>query len=239
MDIKSIESQDADIIESALVALREVWKKKIFVLLITIAGILAALIYVSIKGNTTRYYSSATLFSAVYGSYSDTTEGVAVMNRYTDLMRSSRVCNRAAQLLSEYHISAEDLQAMVMSDYIKVSGANSNSTSYGYRLTVSAYADSAEVVMPIANAMASAFATELNELIGSNAIQVMDEATRYGAYRTMRVPLYLALFAGAAFAGTCGIIFCLAFFSPWVRSVEQCEHDEDLVLGLLPYTKER
>lgn len=239
MDIKGIEARDTDIIENTVVALREIWKKRAFVILITIAGFLAALIYISVRGNATRYYSTATLFSAVYGSYSDTTEGVAVMNRYTDLMRSSRVCNRAAQSLSGYHITAEDLQFMLANDYIKVSGANNNSSSYGYRLTVSVYADSAEIVIPIANAMASAFATELNELIGSNAIQVMDEATKYGTYNTMKIPLYLALFTGAAFAGTCGVIFCLAFFSPWVRSVEQCEQDEDLVLGLLPYTKDR
>ena len=28
-----------------------------------------------------------------------------------------------------------------------------------------------------------------------------------------------------------------AFFSPWVRSVAQCEPDEELILGLMPYDK--
>ena len=99
MDFEKIEMQDADIIENAVVGLREVWRKKIFIILITVAGILFALIYVSIFGNGIRYYSSATLFSAVYGSYSATTEGVAAMNRYADLISSSRVCDKAAQEL--------------------------------------------------------------------------------------------------------------------------------------------
>jgi uncharacterized protein involved in exopolysaccharide biosynthesis len=43
IEVKNIETQDADIIESALVGLREIWKKKLLVILITIAGFLAAL----------------------------------------------------------------------------------------------------------------------------------------------------------------------------------------------------
>ena len=239
MEVNNIEAQDSDIIENALVSIREVWKKKLLVLLITIAGFLIALIYVSILGNSIRYYSSATLFSAVYGSYSDTTEGVAVMNRYSDLIGSSRVCSRAAQTLANHNISTEELQKMVSGGLIRVSGANTSSSSYGYKLTISVYSDSVELVLPITNAMASAFAAELNDLIGSSTIQVMDEATKYAAFHTVNVPLYLLVFAGAAFVVSCGVIFCLAFFSPWVRSVAQCEQDNDLILGLLPYTKNK
>jgi capsular polysaccharide biosynthesis protein len=128
---------------------------------------------------------------------------------------------------------------MVSSGNISVAGANSNSTAYGYKLTISVKSDSQEEVIPITNAMASAFAAELNELISSNAIQVMDDATGYASYNTMNVSLYLILFSGAAFVLSCIVIFALAFFSPWVRSVTQCEQDNDLILGLLPYTKNK
>lgn len=236
-EVRQIEAADFDILETTLVAIREVWKKKILVILLTLAGFLVALIFINIKGNSVQYYSSATLFSAVYGSYSESNEGVAVMNRYADLIKSSRVCNRAAQSLADFNITASDLQKMVSTGMIRVGGASTKSTSYGYKLTISVYSDSETRVLPITNAMASAFAEELNDLTGSSAIQVMDEATAYASFNTLNVFLWLLIFPVAAFILTCGVIFVLAFFSPWVRSVAQCEQDDDFILGLLPYIK--
>lgn len=238
-DIRGIEEQDFDIIENAVVALREVWKKKLLIILVTIAGFLMSVIFMSVKGNSTKYYCSATLFSAVYGSYSDTTAGVAVMNRYTGLIRSSRVCNRAAQDLVGYNITAGELRRMVSNGSIQVAGASTNSASYGYRLTLSVHSDSAEKITAITNAMASAFAAELNDLLGSQTIQVMDEATGYDSYSTLNVLMYLILFIGGAFVMSCGLIFALAFFSPWARSAAQCEQDSNLILGMLPYVKNK
>lgn len=239
IDVQNIEAQDFDIIENALVALREIWKKKVLVVLITFAGFLIALLLVNVLGNSIKYYSSATLFSAAYGSYSDTNEGVAIMNRYSDLIGSSRVCSRAAQALIKYNITVEELQEMVEEEMIQVTGANTSSVSYGYKLEISAISDSEEMVLDIANAMASAFAAELNDLIGASAIQVMDEATEYEHFNSVNVFLYLLLFSGGAFVVSCGVIFCMAFFSPWVRSVAQCERDDDLILGLLPYVRNK
>ena len=238
-EIRIIEEQDFDIIENAVVALREVWKKKLLIVLVTIAGFLMSVVFMSIKGNSVNYYSSATLFSAVYGSYSDTTTGVAAMNRYVELIKSSRVCNRAAQDLEGYNITSAELRRMASDGAIKVSGASTNSTSYGYKLTVSVYSESKEQILAIANAMASAFAAELNDLLGSQTIQVMDEATAYASYNTLNVTMYVLLFMGAAFVLSCGLIFVCAFFSPWVRSVAQCESDSDLILGMLPYFKNK
>ena len=238
-DIRSIEDQDFDLIENIFVSLRELWKKKLLIILVTIAGFLMALIYISIKGNSVKYYSSATLFSAVYGSYSDTTAGVAAMNRYTDLIKSSRVCSRAAQNLVSYSLTTADLQRMTADGSIKVSGASSNSASYGYKLTLSVHSESKEKILAITNAMAAAFAAELNELLGSQTIQVMDEATGFASYRTVNIVKVILLFAGAAFVLSCGLIFVVSFFSPWARSVAQCEREEDLILGMLPYTKNK
>ncbi len=238
-DIRSIEDQDFDLIENIFVSLRELWKKKLLIILVTIAGFLMALIYISIKGNSVKYYSSATLFSAVYGSYSDTTAGVAAMNRYTDLIKSSRVCSRAAQNLVSYNLTTADLQRMTADGSIKVSGASSNSASYGYKLTLSVHSESKEKILAITNAMAAAFAAELNELLGSQTIQVMDEATGFASYRTVNIVKVILLFAGAAFVLSCGLIFVVSFFSPWARSVAQCEREEDLILGMLPYTKNK
>ena len=53
----------------------------------------------------------------------------------------------------------------------------------------------------------------------------------------MNSTLYLLVITGGAYVVVCGIIFLMAFFSPKVRSVAQCEQDEELILGLLPYAK--
>lgn len=238
-DIMIIEEQDFDIIENAFVALRELWKKKILIVLVTMAGFLMSIIFISIKGNSTNYYASATLFSAVYGSYSDTTTGVAAMNRYTDLIKSSRVCSRAAQDLAAYNVTSGELQQMTTNGLIKVSGASTNSASYGYKLTISVHSESKEQVLAITNAMASAFAAELNDLLGSQTIQVMDEAVRYASYSTTNVMLLILLFTGGAFAMSSGLIFVFAFFSPWARSIAQCESNSNLILGMLPYMKNK
>lgn len=236
-EIKNIENADFDLIENAVVALREIWAKKLLVILVTIAGLLCALIITAVKGNSDRYYSSATLFSAVYGASADASEGVAVMNKYAEMIGSSRVCNRAAKELTEYNISSEDLKQMVANGTISMAGANTNAMSYGYKLTLSVFSDSQETILPITNAMADAFAAELNDLIGSSTIQVMDQAVSYSHFKTTNTTLILLLGTFGAFIAACGVIFVLAFFSPWVKSVNQCESDSDLILGLLPYVK--
>lgn len=236
-DIKNIEANDMDLIENVMVAFRELWKKKLLILLVALAGLLFSLIFVSLKGNSVRYYSSATLFSAVYGASQDSSEGVAVMNRYADMIGSSRVCGRAAQALAQYGITTEELQNMVSTGMISVVGASTNSTSYGYKLTMSVFSDSSDQVLAITNAMSSAFAAELNELIGTSAIQVMDEATAYSSFNTVNTKLYILLITGGALFVICAIIFLMTFFSPWVRSVSQCEQDDELILGLIPYDK--
>lgn len=238
-DYRDIQNTDMDIIENAVVAFRDLWKKKLLILLVTLAGLLCSLIIITIKGDSTRYHSYASLFSAVYGASDDSSEGVAVMNRYADMIGSSRVCSRAAQALASYDISTEELKSMVANGMIVMSGASTNSMSYGYKLKLDVFSDSSENVIPITNAMAAAFAAELNDLIGSSSIQVMDEASAIESFSTVNKKMYMLVITGGALALVCGIIFIIAFFSPWVKSAAQCEHDNELILGLLPYVKNK
>ena len=59
-EIRDIETGDMDIIENVIVAFRELWKKKLLIMLVTLAGMLFAILFINIKGNSLRYYSSAT-----------------------------------------------------------------------------------------------------------------------------------------------------------------------------------
>ena len=239
MDSREIEAQDRDIIESAVVAFKSIKKRKSLIILVTIAGFLLSIIAANLLSSTTHYYSSATLFSAAYGSDTDTRAAVAAMNKYTSLIGSLRVCNRAAQELNGYDVTSLDLQDMVKSGEIVVSGASSNSLQYGYQITIAVYADSPNLAVPIANAMSTAFAAELNELVGSSAIQVMDEAVDWEAYNRISPIMLIIMVTGAMFVMSCILVFCSSFFSGWVQSVNQCEQNEDLILGLLPLANDK
>ena len=154
--------------------------------------------------------------------------GVTVMNQYASMLGSTRVCDRAAGSLQEYGITSNELRSMVANGNISLSGASTDSKTYGTKLTL---------VVNV-NAMAKAFADEINDLLGVSTLQVMDEAVEYTAHHSINLTLYFILFGAVAFVGTAGIIFIKEFFSSKVYSVAQCEQDERLILGMIPYNKE-
>ena len=185
MNIEELETADYDILENIKVAFYRLWKMKIVVLLMTLIGFLAFGVYVGLAGVKTSYFATASIYSAVYGSYEDSMGGVTVMNQYASMLGSTRVCDRAAGSLQEYGITSNELRSMVANGNISLSGASTDSKTYGTNLT-----------------------------------------------------LYFILFGAVAFVGTAGIIFIKEFFSSKVYSVAQCEQDERLILGMIPYNKE-
>lgn len=237
MDIRELETMDYDILENIKTAFYRLWKQKLVVVIMVLVGIMASFIYIGLVGVQTYYSTTASIYSAAYGSYEDSADGVAVMNTYASLLGSQRVCERAAATLQGYNLSATNLKSMVNSGGIYLAGASSDSRSYSYRLTLVVHSSSAEHITEIANAMAKAFVDEINDFIGTSSLQVLDEAIGYGAYKSINPMLYIILFAAAAGVLTVGIIFVKEFLSAYVYSVAQCEQNKDLILGILPYDK--
>lgn len=237
VDIRELEMADFDLLENIKTAFRRLWKFKLVVVLMTLVGFLASLIYISIVGISVRYYSSATIYSMVYGSYEDSTDGVKVMNTYAPLLGSTNVCERAAVSLQDYGITGSTLKSMVNGGQIYLSGASTDSKSYGYKLTLVAMSNTPEYVQDISNAMSKAFADEINDLLGSKTLQVVDSAEGVSSSKSMSVPLCIALFGMVAFILTCVVIFIKEFLSSRVYSVAQCESQKELVLGMIPYHK--
>ncbi len=237
VDIQELEVADYDIIENIKTALYRLWKEKIYVVFMTFLGAMLALIYIGIVGIQVNYQTTATIYSMVYGSYEDSANGVAVMNTYAGLLGSESVCERAAASLQRADVTGASLKSMVSQGRIYLSGASSSSKEYGYKLTLVTVTSSPDTVVEISNAMANAFVDEINELLGTKTLQVMDEASRYSAYKSINVMLYLILFAAIGFVGSCGVIFVKEFFSTKVYSVAQCEPKKELILGMIPYDK--
>lgn len=236
-DVKEMEIQDYNILQNVVAAFYRLWKMKIIVVLVTVIGILASLIYTTSLGNAASYYATATIYSAVYGSYQETVSGITIMNTYSSVLGTSRVCNRAAALVDDSTVTAQYLKSLVSAGNIYLSGASTESKSYGYRLTMVVNLDDATKVEKIANAMASAFASEINELLGADIIQVFDEANGYSIIYQFSRKKTMLIFAAAAFVLSCAVIFIKEFFSARVYIVAQCEKDKDMILGIVPYNK--
>lgn len=237
VEIQELEIADFDILENIKTALYRLWKFKLVVVLMTLVGLLAAVIYISIVGISTNYRSAATIYSMMYGSYEDSTDGVKVMNTYASLLGSANVCERAAAMMQDPEITADVLRNMVSYGQIALSGASTDSKSYGYKLTLIVTSSTQENVLEITNAMAKAFVGEINDLIGSQTLQVMDYASKINIGKSISIPVVTAIFGILAFVMTCGVIFIVEFFSSRVYSVAQCEAKENQILGLIPYQK--
>lgn len=235
IDLNELETADYDILENVRVAFLRLWKMRYIVALCTLIGLFISFIYVLVNGVETNYRSSATIFSAVYGSYEDSSDGVTVMNTYAGLLNSSRVCDRAVANLNNSNISAQSLRNMVNNGSIYLSGASTASKSYGYELTLVVIQDSPTYVVDIANAMAKAFTDEINDLLGTSSLQVLDEAQWYSSYDATNYKLIILVCALAGFVLSAGVIFVKEFFSMRVYSVAQCEMKKENILGLIPY----
>lgn len=234
IEINELETADYDLLENIKTALYRLWKLKPVVVLMTLVGFLASFIYVGFVGVETSYYASATIYSAVYGSYEESSSGVSVMNTYSSLLGSSRVCERAAVALNNPNITTSTLKNMVSWGNIYLQGASSDSKKYGYELTLVAISGSSGSVVEIANAMAKAYADEINDLSGINSLQVLDEASGFYAMNSINPKKCFILFGAAAFMLTAMAIFAKEFFSAKVYSVAQCEQNKDKILGLIP-----
>lgn len=239
MEINELELADYDIIENVKAAFYRLWKLKVVVLLTTLIGFLVFFVFISIVGNHTEYRSHAAVYSAVYGSFEESTDGVTVMNKYASLLGTSRVCSRAAETLADPELTASVLSGMVQRGEIYLAGASSNSREFGYRLTLVTVSENPHRIMDISNAMAQAFADEINDLLGFSSVQVLDAATTYSSYDSINEKLYLLLFGGAGFFLAVVIILVKEFFSSKVYTVGQCEKNRDYVFGLIPYSTKK
>ncbi len=237
MDMREVETLDTDILENIKIAFYRLWKQKVIVIMITLIGFLATFLYIAKVGISTKYYSGAAIYSVVIGSEEDSSTGVTLMNRYSELFGTPRVCDRAAENLQEFGITSEMLSAMVKNGSIYLSGASSDSKYFGYSIRVITVNNTPAHIVEITNAMANAYADAINDVQQQSSVQVLDEATSYGQYKTINVGKYCLLFTGVAFFLACAVIFLKEFFSTKVYSVAQCEQDKDNVLGMIPYSK--
>jgi capsular polysaccharide biosynthesis protein len=107
-------------------------------------------------------------------------------------------------------------------------------------MTISVTNTDYDLAIEIANAVAEAFVIEMRSITGSDAIQVLDQASvarlkEDGVHELWKLR---ALFFIAGMALACAYFFVKEFFSDKIRSLRQVEIYEDKILGIIPLLEE-
>lgn len=184
--------------------------------------------------------------SSVYGmsseAYSVTQAGVKAMNDYKNIATSMKVSERAALLMGKNDLSGEDVQKATT-----VSTGEESSKSSVAVATTSAiliftckYEDPV-TAMEMANAVAEAFVIEMQSILGTDAVQVLDKPYTYKQYfdatKNQWMTRIVAFLAGIVLAAA--IIVFGEIFDNKASTIRECTLREEIpVFGVIPRYKD-
>lgn len=219
-------NNEIDIVDFKL-SILSLWKRKAFILVVTLLTTLIGLLYTYNQVPINTYSARATVYSAVYGSYQESITGSTAIVTYADIVTSNKVCERAASILSDATITSMDISDMISAS------VNNDSAIMG----IYAYSSNPELSIKVVNAVAEAFVIEIQRITGSDAIQVLDSANTYYLYSSGTKDLFMkrALFVAIGFVLSCGIVMLRELFSGKVKSIEQCKGENDTIIGVIPH----
>lgn len=142
-----------------------------------------------------EYKATSSVYSIVYGSFSESTNSLRAMVQYSDIVKSHRVAERAEILLGDSTIDKNDIYKMISTSY---DSSSSNSSS---KIYISALSTKKEASINVANAVADAFILEIANLTGQNDVQVLDRAIDatmcYNAHTSRLKTIIIFIFLGA------------------------------------------
>lgn len=201
-------------------------KNKLIVIIVAIASLaIGILLNYNVKPDKYRAYSN--VYSVSFGSYTDSVEGVYVLQTYSDIINSRKVANRAAMIIGDDSLDGEKIKSMITYSY-----SEQSPVYYIYATTTDP-----QLSMTIANAVAKAFVIEMNNIMGEDNAQILDEAYDYeqvfnGRKDQIKNILIITLL---------GTLLCLfvivmiSFFSNKVESVNDVTLNGEIeILGVIP-----
>ncbi|MEE1101391.1 MAG: hypothetical protein U0K86_07900 [Agathobacter sp.] len=213
--------------EDFKLAFISLWKRKFLIILISLVAFLIGILVTITADSKNTYSAMSSVYGAIYGSYEESTDATSAMLSYADVLTTKKVCERAESILGNSNITANDIQEMISSEY----------SSDSIILKIWATSDDPETSVNVANAVGEAFVIEMKNIIGSDAIQMLDYADKYFVANDGVKSLWTKrlLFGLVGFAGSCIVFFVLELFTDKLKSVEQCVFDEnDVILAILP-----
>lgn len=224
---KKTDMNDEIRFEDFKLAFISIWKKKFLIILISLITFLVGIIFTITADSTNTYSAMSSVYGAIYGSYEESSDATSAMLSYADVLTTKKVCERAESILGNANITANDIQSMISSQY----------SSDSIILKIWANADDPETAINVANAVGEAFVIEMKNILGSDAVQMLDYADKYYIAKNGVKSLWMLriVFGLVGLAGSCIVLFAMELFSDKLKSVEQCVFDEeDVVLAILP-----
>lgn len=201
-------------------------KNKLIVIIVAIASLaIGILLNYNVKPDKYRAYSN--VYSVSFGSYTDSVEGVYVLQTYSDIINSRKVANRAAMIIGDDSLDGEKIKSTITYSY-----SEQSPVYYIYATTTDP-----QLSMTIANAVAKAFVIEMNNIMGEDNAQILDEAYDYeqvfnGRKDQIKNILIITLL---------GTLLCLfvivmiSFFSNKAESVNDVTLNGEIeILGVIP-----
>lgn len=148
-----------------------------------------------------EYTAHSSVYSIVYGSYSDSTESLQTMIAYAQIATSYKVAERASLLIGEKDLDAKTIQSMISTEY--------DNTNYTYTSVIDIYAKSSDknTAIKVANAVNEAFVLEISSTSGKEDVKQLDKA--YDAEQTYNATL--AKFKTIGLCGLLGLVLACAF----------------------------
>lgn len=188
------------------------------------------------------YRATATVFSFTGSSSDQTMLGITALQTYSETIKSRRIAERAKDLLGYTDLSVDEIYEMLSTDARYIS----TGTSYyeNNSVVIPVYADSDEKIesIAVANAAADAFVEEINTLLGSDTVRVLDyaatvEQTEYADI----IRLFIA--AGCAAGAILIVAACMVLqtiLSSRLKTMQDISLYGQLpVLGVFPKEKKR
>ena len=191
-------------------------------------GLVAGMVMYALKYDTPQYYSAtASVYSAASGSYTETAQGIYAMQLYSEIVNSYKLAERAASIVNDSRVSARMIMSMSSASYKPDSPV----------IYISANSTDPSLVVPIANALAQSLVIEAQSMTGSQAIQVLDQATSVRTIgRGVKRNVAMAALIGVVVAAAS--IMLIEILSDRVYRVEDAELDGKLdVIGIIPDQK--
>ena len=188
------------------------------------------------------YRATATVFSFTDRSSDQTMLGITALQTYSETIKSRRIAEKAKDLLGYTDLSVDEIYEMLSTDSRYIS----TGTSYyeNNSVVIPVYADSDDKIesMAVANAAADAFVEEIDTLLGSDTVRVLDYAAT--TEQTEHADVIRLLIAAGCAAGAMLIVAaCMilqTIVSPRVRTMQDISlYGQIPVLGVFPKEKKR
>lgn len=188
------------------------------------------------------YEAKSTVYGMSTESYSYTQVGVSAMNDYVDIATSMKVCERAVLLMGSANVTGEDVQKATK---VSLGGKESTATAAlnadSAIMTITCKSNNPVIAMEMAQAVAEAFVMEMENILGDEAVRILDKPYTYklafDATQNQWMTRIVVFLFGGVFAAA--IIVLSEIFDTKARTIRECSMREELpVIGVIPMSKE-